>query len=100
VIKYIKTGFGPNFTVISKEGTTAYVSNTGSNNISVIDLKTLKVSKTFESGPAPEHMVISKDGKTLFVANPSVGKVSFVSTDSGKIVKSVLVGGDARIRYK
>ncbi len=92
VIKIVKTGPVPNYTLITKNNKRAFVSNTGNNSISEIDLQSWKVIRKLEAGPAPEHMVFSKDEKTIFVTNPRAGKVSAVSVKNGKITKSYKIG--------
>ena len=92
IVKNIKTGKTPNYTIISKDGKFAYVSNTGSNSISEINLKSLKVNRTLDSGPAPAHLVFNNDQKLIYVANPRAGKVSIVSVDSGKVTGEYTVG--------
>ncbi len=88
VVKTIKTGLAPNYTVISADGKRAYVSNTGSGSISEVDLAADKVVRSLQAGPAPEHLVMSGDGKTLFVANGRAGRVSAVGINSGKVERS------------
>jgi len=92
VIKNIKTGPVPNYTLITKDNKRAYVSNSGNNSISEIDLTRWKVIRKMESGPAPEHMAFSGDQKTIFVTNPRAGNVSAVSVATGKITKTFKVG--------
>lgn len=92
VIKTVKTGLAPNYTVISSDGKRAYVANTGNGTISEIDLTTWAVTRTLEAGPAPEHMVMSADQKTLFVTNPNAGRISAVSIGSGKVENTWEIG--------
>ena len=92
VIKNIKTGPVPNYTLITKDNKRAYVSNSGNNSISEIDLTNWKVIRKMESGPSPEHMAFSGDQKTIFVTNPRAGKVSAVSVATGKIIKTFKIG--------
>ncbi|MDH5444965.1 MAG: YncE family protein [Gammaproteobacteria bacterium] len=92
ILRYIKTGMVPNYTVITKNGKRAYVSNTGGNNISEIDLENWKVLRQLESGPAPEHITFSGDESIIYVANPGTGKVSAVSVKTGKVSKTYSVG--------
>jgi len=92
IVATVKTGKVPNYTLISSDGTKAYVSNTGDNSITEISLKTFKVTRKLESGPAPEHMVFSKDEKLIFVTNPRVGKVAVVSVKTGKLIQSYSIG--------
>ncbi|MEO7955016.1 MAG: hypothetical protein ABIR35_13135, partial [Polaromonas sp.] len=46
-----------------------YVPNLRSNDVSVIDPKTLKVVDRFKVGRSPQHIVPSWDLRTLWVAN-------------------------------
>lgn len=92
VIKTIKTGPVPNFTLITRDGKRAFVSNTGNNTISEINLTNWTVTRKLDSGPAPEHMVFSADESTLFVTNPRAGKVSAISIKTGKITRSFKIG--------
>ena len=92
VIKTVKTGPVPNYTIITKNNKRAFVSNTGNNSISEIDMESWTMVRKLEAGPAPEHMVFSKDEKTIFVTNPRAGKVSAVSVENGKITKTYKIG--------
>lgn len=92
VIKYVKTGPIPNYTLITKDNKRAYVSNTGNNTISEIDLSKWTVNRQLESGPAPEHLAFSGDQKTIFVSNSRAGNVSAISVKTGKIIKTFKVG--------
>src|SRR4029078_6224097 len=53
-----------------------YVPNRQSNDVSVIDLATLKVVDRFKVGINPQHVVPSWDMKTLWVANNAEGKTT------------------------
>lgn len=92
VIKYVKTGPVPNYTLITKDNKRAFVSNTGNNTISEIDLSKWTVNRQLESGPAPEHLAFSADQKTIFVSNPRAGNVSAISVKTGIIIKTFKVG--------
>lgn len=92
VIKYVKTGPVPNYTLITKDNKHAFVSNTGNNTISEIDLTNWTVKRQLDAGPAPEHLAFSGDQKTIFVSNPRAGNVSAVSVKSGKIIKTFKAG--------
>lgn len=92
VVKTIKTGPTPNYTLVTKDGKRAYVSNTGNGTISEIDLGTWTVTRSLEAGPTPEHLVFSPDEKTIYVANDRAGTVSAVSVQSGKVEHSYTIG--------
>ncbi|MCW9033519.1 MAG: PQQ-binding-like beta-propeller repeat protein [Alphaproteobacteria bacterium] len=94
-VKTLKTGPGPNYTIISEDGQTAFVSNTGNGTISEIDLADWKVVRQIESGPGAEHLAISGDEKTLFAINARAGTISEISIDSGNVAKTYEVGKSA-----
>ena len=94
IVREIKTGMVPNYTLVTKDGKYAYVSNSGSNNISEIDLATWKVTRTLESGPAPEHMAFSLDESMIYAVNPRAGTVTAVTVKSGKMARSYKLGAN------
>jgi YVTN family beta-propeller protein len=94
IIKTIKTGLVPNYTLITKDGKHAYVSNTGSNSITEIDLGTWRVVRTLDGGAAPAHLAFSGDQSTIFVSNPRSGEVIGVDVKSGKIISRYKIGTD------
>ncbi|MCW9025474.1 MAG: YncE family protein [Gammaproteobacteria bacterium] len=92
ITKIINSGKVPNYTLISRDGTKAYVSNTGDNSISEIDIHSWNVTRKLESGPGPEHMSFSKDEQEIFVTNPRAGKVAVVSVATGKLINQYSIG--------
>lgn len=94
IVKTIKTGPAPNYTLISREGDTAYVSNSGNGTISEVDLASGQATRQLEAGPAPEHMVFSQDEQTIYVTNPRQGTVSAVPVVSGKVAHTYHIGED------
>jgi len=94
-VKTIKTGSGPNYTVITRDGKNAYVSNSGDNSISEIDLKTWSVTRTLEGGPDPEHLALSQDESKLFAINARAGKLSVIDVKTGDVTDSWEIGKGA-----
>ena len=72
-----------------------YVPNLRSNDVSVIDPRTLKVVDRFKVGKAPQHIVPSWDLRTLWVANNAErldsGSLTPIDPRSGKPGKAVPV---------
>ncbi len=72
-----------------------YVPNLRSNDVSVIDPKTLKVIDRFKVGRAPQHIVPSWDLRTLWVANNAErgndGSLTPIDPRTGKPGKAVPV---------
>lgn len=72
-----------------------YVPNLRSNNVSVIDPKTLKVVDKFRVGRSPQHIVPSWDLRTLWVANNAErgndGSLTPIDPRTGKPGKAIAV---------
>ena len=88
----LPSGRSPNYTVVSADGSRAYVSNSGEASITEIDLVERRPLRTLQAGPVPEHMVMGPKGRNLYVANVRAGTVSEVNLDSGKIDRRFEVG--------
>ena len=79
IIKEIIVGLHPNDIISDKEGRYVYVTNSNSDNISVINTSSGEVEETISVklqpevntffGDSPNGLCLSPDGKTLFVAN-------------------------------
>jgi YVTN family beta-propeller protein len=58
LLKTIPVGADPNYVVFSKDGRFAYVSNRGSDDLSIIDVRTLTEVKRLKLGDYPQRMVV------------------------------------------
>lgn len=64
----------------------AYVTNMGSNSVSVIDLKKEKVIKIISCGLTTESIDITPDGSEIWVTNKSENSISIINTLTNKVV--------------
>jgi len=94
-----------NLTVINENGTDsklatiiilqpsiyAYITNMGSNTVSVIDIATNKVTATVNVGLDPLGVVVSPDSTKVYVANEG-GTVSVIDTATNTVTATVNVG--------
>jgi YVTN family beta-propeller protein len=71
------TGVIPSDIAITPDGRHAYVPSLGSDDVSVIDTATDKVT-TVRVGSDPEAVAISPDGRQVFVADGTAGKVAVI----------------------
>lgn len=90
--KVIKTisdaSFNQPYTVtINKAGTIAYITNSNSTTISIIDIATNTVTGTITGFDGPSGMVITPDGKTAYVNN--YGSPSGVGSGNATTVRVV-----------
>ena len=79
IIKELVVGLHPNEIISDKEGKYVYVTNSNSDNITVINTLTDEIDETISVrlqpdinpffGDSPNGLCLSPDGKTLFVAN-------------------------------
>jgi YVTN family beta-propeller protein len=92
VIKSVKVGSRPKGVSVAPNGKTAYVANSGSNNVSVIDTSTNTVTDTVKVGFDPDGIAISPDGKKIYVANSGSNNVSVIDTATNTLKATVPVG--------
>jgi len=91
----INTGSSPvkaTITVVPKSLGYAYISNSASNNVSVISLTTNAVVATVAVGRNPSGVAVSPDGSLVFVANSYDNNVSVINTSSNTVVTTIPVG--------
>lgn len=74
--------------------TFAYVTNFGSDNVSVIDTKTHSVIASVTVGMVPQDVAFTPDGKIAYVTNSGSipGTVSAIDTKTHSVIASVTVG--------
>jgi YVTN family beta-propeller protein len=70
----------------------AYITNGDSNNVSVIDTVTNKVTATISVGSNPMGVAISQDGAKAYVGNANSNNVSIIDTATNNLIASVQVG--------
>jgi YVTN family beta-propeller protein len=100
-IKEIEVGLHPNAIISSKSGQKIYVANGNSDNISVIDTKSLTVTDSIFVGlfnenknligSTPNALALDETGKTLYVANGLDNAIAVVSL--GKNADNQRFGG-------
>lgn len=70
-----------------------YVGNVGADDISVINLNTLKVVGDIKVGYKPHGVAVSPDGKLLFVTVESDKSLKEIDTTTNKIVRTMKLNG-------
>ena len=79
ILRRIPVEIAPYELVLSDDGKVLFVSNWGSDSVSVIDVDTLRIVATIPTGDNPNDMVLSKDGR-LFVACANDNTVTVIDT--------------------
>ncbi len=70
-----------------------YVDNSLGDDLSVIDLASMKVTNTIVVGREPHGLCAPADGRRLFVTIESERNLKVIDTATGKIVQTIAVGG-------
>jgi YVTN family beta-propeller protein len=70
----------------------AYVVNTGSDSVSLIDTDTQKVVATIPVGQFPYGVAVTSDGSRVYVVNRDSDNVSVIDTATQKVVATIPVG--------
>lgn len=73
-------------------GPYAYITNSGDNNVSVIDTATNKVTATIHVGNGPIGVAITPDGSKVYVVNGNDDTVSVIDTSTNKVTATMNVG--------
>ena len=75
----------------------AYVTNSGANTVSVIDIPTNKVVATVPVGFFPSGVAVTPDGKHVYVANFQSSNVSVIDTAANTVVGTPIPVGNGPI---
>ncbi len=95
VVATVTVGNDPFGVVITPDGISAYVANSGSGSVSVIDTTSRTVVATIIVGGRPQAIAFTPDGSRAYVTN-SAGSplyVSVIDTSSRAAIATVPVGG-------
>lgn len=87
VLARLPVGINPQSVALDPRGRFAYIANSGSNDVSVIDVRQLRAhgyrggarSRRITTGAEPVSVVVSPDGRHVFVANRAQDTVSVLS---------------------
>jgi YVTN family beta-propeller protein len=90
----IPVGTDPRSLDFAPDGSFAYVTNLGSDSVSVIDTQSLRVTATIPLGPgsAPYGVAISPDRARAYVVNSGLNSVSVIDTALENVIATVPVG--------
>ncbi len=89
VVKTIPVGTQPYHIEFSLDGSLAYVTNYGSNTVSVINTSTYLVVATITGFSQPYRLKMHPDGTRLFVGNLAAKTLSVVNTATNTIVSTI-----------
>jgi len=93
-IAEVTVGKDPHSVVISPDDKWAYVTNSVSGTVSVIDLNYYNAFDEIKVGSEPRGIVISPNGEYVMVANHTAGSVSIIHTSNRQVSQTVVTGGN------
>jgi YVTN family beta-propeller protein len=92
IINETDVGNSPWGCTITPDGTSLYVTNKGSNNVSVINTSTNNVIDSIPVGIAPFGIAINPAGTLAYVANSGSNNISVIDLSSNKVISTIEVG--------
>lgn len=90
-LKILPTGKTPHALAFTSGGK-GYISNRGSNELTVIDANKLEVIRTIPLSAISFQLALSPDGKLLAIAYKDALKISFIDTETDEIMTTVPIG--------
>ena len=78
---------------------TAYVANSGTDNVSVIDVSTEMVTNTITVGDGPRGVAITPDGSTAYVVNGLDANVSVIDVSSEMVTNTIGGTGTQEVAF-
>lgn len=90
--KAVNTGANPvtaTVTATSQSGGYAYIANSSSSSVSVIDLATNKVTATIPVGQSPIGVAIGPDGNRVYITNQGSFSISVINAITNKVIATV-----------
>lgn len=93
----IPVGTDPRWIEVSPDQSKAYISNFGSDSITVIDTATRSADQTIDlaAGSSPMGLAPSPDGTRVYVVNSNMNSLSVVDVDEGVVVATFDAGDGA-----
>ncbi|MBD2705246.1 beta-propeller fold lactonase family protein [Spirosoma sp. BT702] len=92
IITSVPVGRVPFGVSVSPDGSRVYVTNTLSNNVSVINTATNTVIATIPVGNNPKGVSVSLNGSRVYVANTDSDNVSVINTATNSVTATIPVG--------
>lgn len=93
VVKTINVGNAPVDIAVNTGGTRVYVTNEGSNTVTVIDTTNdFKIAATITVGAQPTAVAVRPDGKRVYVTNTGGRSVSVIDPLTNKRIGTISVG--------
>jgi YVTN family beta-propeller protein len=92
IINELNVGSTPWGCAITPDGTKLYITNMGSNDVSVINTITNNVIYSIPAGNAPRGIAINPAGTLAYVANSGSNSISVIDLASDIVIRTITVG--------
>jgi YVTN family beta-propeller protein len=89
--KYDVKGEAPHMVRLGPDPRLAYVSNTNSGTLALVNLET-GAAKTIPTGARPQGIVFSRDLKTMYVTNSEANTISIIDVDKFQVTGTIQTG--------
>ncbi len=98
--KYDVRGDSPHMVTIGPGGRTAWVSDSGSGAMAVINLASGEVEAVIPTGKNPQGSMLSPDGKHVYVTNMESNSISIIDAETRRVEGEIQTGtGPARVLF-
>ncbi len=91
------TGAKPHGVALSPDGDRVYVSNEGSDSVTVVDAATMRAVSQVKVGHEPNQVALSPSGDRLWVTNHGDSTVSVINTVSLAVDRTIPVGREPHV---
>jgi YVTN family beta-propeller protein len=91
-IASLYTGARAHVVALTNDDRQAWVANIGEDNVSIIDMASLRVVGSIATGKGPTGLAFSRDGRFAYVSNQGDKSVTVVDTVTQAILKRIPVG--------
>jgi YVTN family beta-propeller protein len=85
----VPVGRAPHNVVISEDGARAYVTSTGSANVTVVDARSHQPLDSIPVGGAAHNLTLSADGKTLYVTLTDKSQLALVDLAQRRVTSTI-----------
>lgn len=92
VTRMLPAGRDPEAFDVTADGTTLYVSNEETAEVSVVDIASSRIVRTVKVGREPEGVTISPDGRFVYVTSEAASEVDVLLARTGEVVARIPTG--------
>ena len=88
----VPVGSQPVSVALTPDGRSAYIADSGSDDVSVIDTRSKGIVRIVPTGRFPAGVAVTPDGRSVYVANEASADVTVIDTRSGAVEATIPAG--------